>query len=98
MISAVALARASYSGSVWTGKPAGPIGYYCTAAQNTSQGNTSTHWAEIVCGQRHIYKKSKGNARAVASSGRVHPDSGSGQYGKKGWKSNVGTFKRSAWD
>lgn len=38
---------ASYDGAIWTGKPnALGIGYYCTAAQNRSQGDVSTHWAK----------------------------------------------------
>ncbi len=38
---------ATYDGAIWTGKPTiFGIGYYCTAAQNRSQGDVSTHWAK----------------------------------------------------
>lgn len=50
----IALA-ASYDGAIWTGKPnVLGIGYYCTAAQNKSGGDTSTHWAQAKRGDLQV--------------------------------------------
>lgn len=93
--------RASYEGSIWTGKPTSiGTGYYCTAARNDSQGDTSTHWAwaRTYYNGTNSYQRKTGNVRAVASSGAVHPTSGEGQYGETGWSSKIGKFASSAWD
>lgn len=98
---ALAALQASYEGSIWTGKPnSAGIGYYCTAARNDSQGDTSTHWAwaRTYYSGTSSYQRKTGNVRAVASSGTVHPTSGEGQYGEKGWSCQVGKFKSDAWD
>lgn len=93
---------ASYAGSIWTGKPNSlGIGYYCTAAQNKSAGDTSTHWAKATTwppsGGKPAKASETGNTRAVASTGRTHPYKGWGSYGETGW-STSGSFKSSAWD
>lgn len=93
--------RASYQGSVWTGKPTVlGTGYYCTAARNDSQGDETTHWAwaRTYYSGTSSYQKKTGNVRAVASSGQVHPTSGEGEYGETGWSCGVCKFKSSAWD
>ena len=93
---------ASYSGSIWTGKPNFlGIGYYCTAAKNTSGGDVSTHWAKaktwITSGGAPVKDSASGNNRAAAKTGKTHPYKGWGAYGETGW-STEGTFKASAWD
>lgn len=98
---ALAVVYASYEGAIWTGKPTAlGIGYYCTAAQNKSGGDTSTHWAwaKTYYSGTNSYDYQTGNTRAVASSGSVKPTSGRGQYGETGWESDIGVFKASAWD
>lgn len=93
---------ASYDGAIWTGKPnVLGIGYYCTAAQNKSGGDTSTHWAQAKTwrpsGGEPAEDFEWGNTRAVASTGKTHPSKGWGAYGETGW-STSGWFKSSAWD
>lgn len=99
MLTITALA-ASYEGAIWTGKSLFPgVGYYCTAAQNRSGGDTSTHWAWARTYYSGIssYEHKIGNIRAIASSGSVPPTSGKGSYGEPGW-STSGSFNSSAWD
>ena len=98
---ALAATNASYEGSIWTGKPiASGVGYYCTAARNDSGGDESTHWAwaRTYYSGTYSYKWMDGNKRAVASSDQIHPTSGEGQYGEKGWSSTIGKFASTAWD
>lgn len=98
---------ASYDGSIWTGKPNSlGIGYYCTAAQNRSQGDVSLHWARAKTWKPNgevIVAEAAGNNRAVASTGSVKPYKGWGSYGEydDGGKvlwSTEGNFVSSAWD
>ena len=93
---------ASYDGKIWTGKPTVfNIGYYCTAAQNKSGGNESTHfqWAKtyLANGQVINAREEGKNTRVVASSKNVHPLRGKGGYGEKGWET-TGSFSSGAWD
>lgn len=96
MLSAASLA-ASYEGRIWTGKPGIlGVGYYCTAAQNLSSGNTDSHWAwaKTFFNGTHSYTRETGNNRAVAKSGKTLPTKGEGQYGQPGWSSTVGKFTK----
>ena len=92
---------ASYDGAIWTGKPTIlGIGYYCTAAQNRSQGDVSTHWAKAktwAAGLKPVIASAIGNNRAVASTGSVKPYKGWGSYGESDW-STEGKFASGAWD
>ena len=103
IVSAIASASAaSYEGKIWTGKPNSPgLGYYCTAAQNKSDGNVSTHyqWAKtyLYDGSVISARQDGKNVRVVASSGKTHPKRGEGGYGESGWKTS-GSFSSSAWD
>ncbi len=94
MLSAASLA-ASYEGRIWTGKPGFlAIGYYCTAAQNLSSGNTASHWAwaKTYFNKTFSYMRETGNNRAVAKSGSIKPAKGEGRYGQTGWSSSIGYF------
>lgn len=92
---------ATYDGAIWTGKPTiFGIGYYCTAAQNRSQGDVSTHWSKAktwAAGLAPVTASASGNDRAVASTGSVKPYKGWGSYGETGW-STEGKFASGAWD
>ena len=93
---------ASYDGAIWTGKPNSlGIGYYCTAAQNRSQGDASTHWAKAKTWasgvSSPIVASVTGNKRAVASTCNHKPYKGWGSYGETGW-STSGSFGSSAWN
>ena len=93
---------ASYDGRIWTGKPTIiGTGYYCTAAQNKSGGDVSTHFAKAktwkTINGTPVNGAATGNNRAVASTGSTKPVKGWGQYGETGW-STEGIFAAGAWD
>ena len=92
----------SYEGSIWVGKPTIlGTGYYCTAAQNRSGGDVTTHWAKAktwkTSGGTPVSATASGNNRAVASTNTTKPYKGWGSYGETGW-STEGNFSSSAWD
>lgn len=92
---------ANYDGHIWTGKPnILGMGYYCTAAQNRSAGDVSTHWATAKTWKpsgSYVTGSATGNNTAVASTGQTKPYKGWGSYGETGW-STEGSFRASAWD
>lgn len=94
---------ASFSGRIWTGKPIGGrggMGYYCTAAQNTSPNSVNPvahaeayHNGALLASQT-IYS----NKRCVANCGNMNkPTSGYGYYKEAGGFADA-TFTAGAWE
>lgn len=83
-VMAFAATRANFKGNIWTGWPnALGMGYYCTAAQNESGGDTihkASAWSKNASGEIIAKKSVTGNGRAVADSGKTKPHSGYGEY------------------
>jgi hypothetical protein len=102
MLTSGALAvTAGFTGKIWTGKPGLlGIGYYCTAAQNTSSNSTNPFAYAKSCnssGGILAQDSVNSNGQAIANSGSTKPYSGFGEYGEVGGYSSA-NFKASAYD
>lgn len=95
---------ANFNGNIWTNKPnVLGLGYYCTAAQCLSGGDTSTHYARAYsydsAGRTIASGTATGNNQAVANSGSTKPYSGYGCYGESGTSLFAeASFTSGAWD
>ncbi|MDR1569895.1 MAG: hypothetical protein LBS72_05350 [Oscillospiraceae bacterium] len=93
-ITALATLDANFTGNIWTNKPTVlGIGYYCTAAQNTSSGTATNRGASAysknASGAKIAEASATENNSAVANSGTVKPNSGYGEYHENGGTSGM---------
>ncbi len=89
------------SGQVWIGKPGWlGVGYYCTAAQNTSPEADDSFfaYAKTIFSGNYTESRAIRKNRAVASSGDTKPSCGFGYYGYGSYQSNSVYFTQSDWD
>jgi hypothetical protein len=92
---------AGFTGKIWTNKPTLlGIGYYCTAAQNTSTNGTNlaaSAYSKNSSGAKIAADSATGNNKAVANSGSTRPHSGYGQYKETGAEAHA-YFSSGAWN
>jgi len=99
----VSVFAASFTGYIWTNKPGiFNIGYYCTAAQNTS-GNPSNDFASATSynssGAIIASMSGPGDGAKVANSGYTKPYSGYAGYRRIDFSQNaLAYFSPGSWN